>query len=193
MKRVTFRLAITLLTFLIGVAITGLLAVHPFRPTEKLPADIPAVTELQVKPRPPEGWKKIDVKNVFSFYVPPDMKEETTIGCPFGDREIYGNQSLQVSYDYVSKGLMEYGYRGRLTCEFFERSPTEQTTRRISVVEVGGRSARQIFWPPGELKHSHISLCFILGDGALLKFGAGSGDERGMDVAKQVIDSIEFR
>jgi hypothetical protein len=192
MKRVILKLAVALFTFLVGVVITWLLTFYPSRPTERTLVFTPPVTGLRVKPKHPEGWKKIDVENAFSFYVPPDMKELDVLGCPFGVRQHLGNQSLWVGYDYVPKGMMEYGYRGKLSCEVFEGALTASTIERISEMEVGGRRARVIFRQPDKLIHGRMSLC-LQPEGALLSFRVGSRDAREMDIAKQVVDSIEFR
>jgi hypothetical protein len=193
MKRITLSFGVALLTFLSGVAVAGHFAAHPRRSAEKALAPAPVVADSPVKVNRPEGWKKIEVKNAFSFYIPPDMEPADAIGCPFGVRGNFGNQSFGVGYDYIPKSLMEYMYRGRMSCEFLEGPLTDQTIYRIAEIEIGGRRAREIFRQWDNPKRSHISVCFPdLGDGALLRLGAGSEDERAMEVAKQVVDSVEF-
>lgn len=194
MKRFTLGLAIALLTFLIGVVITALLAAYPFRSTEKIQVSVPTLAELKVESNHPAGWRRIDADSKFSFYLPPDLREVDLIGCPFGIRKYFGNQSLMAGYDYVPNGVSEYGYRGKSFCELMERLLADQAMYRSSEVEIGGRRARQIFWKLGNPKHSQMMLCFPdLGDGTVLKFGASLEDERAMDEAKVILASIEFR
>jgi hypothetical protein len=194
MKRITLGFPVATLTFLMGIAVTGLFPVHPHRSAEKAPVPALMVAESPVKSSHPEGWKKIEVENAFSFYVPPDMKSFDAIGCPFGVDGNFKNQSLSVGYDYIPKVLMDDGYRGKLSCKVLQGASADRTSYRISEVVIGGRGAQEIFRRSGEPEHGHISLCFPdLGDGAILRFGAGSSDERAMDVAIQIVDSIEFR
>jgi hypothetical protein len=195
MKRITLRLSIALLTFLIGVVITGIPVTRPFSPAEKTPGSVPVVAELKIKLNHPEGWRRIDVASKFSFYLPPDMKEVKLPGNIdyFGPHKDFGNKTLEVNYGYIEKRYNEELWRGKVSCELLSRKLTDRPMYRSSEVKIGGRKATQIFWQSDTPKYSVMTLCFPdIGDGTVLKFGAVSEDERSLDVAKQIFGSIEF-
>jgi hypothetical protein len=195
MKRITLRLAIVLLTFMLGVVITGLIATSPFRSTEKIPVSVLSVAELNVKLNHPKGWRKIDVDNKFSFYLPPDMKQVELLGNIdyYGPTEHFGDKNLMINYGYVEKRYNEELWRGKVSCEMLAGKITDEPSYRSSEVEISGRRAREISWHSNSSKLSFITLCFSdIGDGTVLKFGAVSENTQSLDVAKQIFGSIEF-
>lgn len=194
MSRFTFKLGFVLFAILLGIAIVVLLSVDRTRSAAITQISVPPLAELKVQLNHRLGWEKIEADGKFSFYLQPDLKEVELIGCPFGIRKYFGNQSLAVGYDYIPHGATQYGSRGKSFCELMEKSLADQEMFQSSEVEIGGRRARQIFWQVGDPKHSQMMLCFPdLGDGTVLKFGAHLEDESAMYVAKEILGSIEFR
>lgn len=170
MRKLAIRIIAAFLTLSIGIASFVLWSVYY---TVK---DIPVLRErLNI----PEGWKKIEVKGKFSFYLPPDMKTvELSCYGETGGLDLLENQDL---------GLI-YSYNERKSCDQI-LNPADKETLQILNVEINGKSAWQ------EKNQSEIYLCFPdVGDGKTgLNLGIMYKDERGADLARQILDTIEFR
>jgi len=193
MKRLPPKFAIALFTLAVGVASASLYVVRHYRNAEEVsflqPVSVPESSGH------PEGWLKIAVGNKFSFYLPADMKQGELVGNIdyIGPTKTFGNETLEVNYGYVEKRNNEELWRGRVSCDLLSQGATLFPAYRTSQVEISHRRATQIFWQSDEPGSSYTTLCFPdVGDGTVLKFGARAKDNRGLDIAKQVFNSIEF-
>jgi hypothetical protein len=194
MRRLPVRIAVALFTFIIGVVSTSFSAIRPHCSVEKtLPV---ATVVIPAKPNHPEGWKKLDIDNKFSLYLPPEMKEEENV---IGHIEYYGptrffaNKMLGVNYCYVEKRDNQVRYRGRISCDFLDGRFANEPSYRSAEVKVGGREARLSSRQFENSKMKYTGLCFPeLDDGTLLIVGAMYEDDQVSNVAKQIFDSIEF-
>lgn len=175
MRKLNIRLAVALVTFLAGVS-SFLLWHMPYR-VEEIPA-------LQLKPGIPEGWQKVEVNNRASFYLPPDMKSVMTCGL---HSENSGGDILE-AHDF---GII-YGYGENISCpDLLDFS--DKATLQTSNVTIHGQGAMFSSWIKND--YHRIRLCFSdIGDGKTsLNLLVSYRDKRGLDVARQIFNSVEFR
>ena len=194
MKKLTLKLAIAILTFLTGIVITGLLTIYSFRSTEKIQVSSPPVAVIKVKANPPGGWKKVDVNNKVSFYLPSDMQEAELLDQIGYARppKTFWNKILRFDYGYIDKLENAASRPGEQPCEL-AGTLREQPMYRSSEVEISGRKATQAFWQSDKPKLFYMNVCFSdIGDGTILKLAAVWKDERSLDVAEQILGTIEF-
>jgi hypothetical protein len=184
MRKLTIRLIVASITFVIGLFFATLWVIHNYHAPEVTPLVTKPTSHLSPTVNIPEGWQKITVDGKFSFNLPGDMKEKAIIGDFYGPAKAFRNRTLEISYVY----------NDRFSCET-PASLAAQRGYQISEVEVAGRKARQTFWPPDKPANlSSLTLCFPdLGDGKTrLQFGAIAEDEQALEVAKQIFSSIAF-
>lgn len=203
MMRLTFRLAIALLTFLTGIISVGLLTHYPFRSAEKISAAVPIAAELKVKVNPPNEWKKFDVnkqftphpERLFSFYLPPDMQEFIIPDqIDFGQPLIhFSGRALSFNYKLIDKSENEALWHGKMTCESWAGNFPDQLMSQSAEVEFGGKRATLTIWQSRKPKLNHITLCFPdIGNGTILQLWAVSENERPLDIVEQIFGTIEF-
>jgi hypothetical protein len=123
MRKVTTRLAITLLTFSTGVAATGLWAPRPPIPAEEALAPALVVTEAEVASGAPGGWERVDIDGKVSFSLPPGMKDLPTGYAPGVDgvRRIGTTERGFLYLNYV--------YGKRAACDSDADFPTRKYLR----------------------------------------------------------------
>jgi len=192
MKSTAARGAIALSTFILGVVSTWLWVVRIPRPTEKLLP--PRVAAVSHPASHPEGWRKIEVDNKFSFYLPPDMKEVKFGNLDFfGPAQIFGYKTLEINYEYIEKRDNEGMWGGKVTCDVVTGNLTDRPMYRCSEEELGGRRAIQTLWQSDNHSLHFMTICIPdVGDGTMLHFRAVSTDERSLGVVKQIFGSVEF-
>jgi hypothetical protein len=194
MSKFKIGLPVALVTFIVGVVAVSLCVIH----SRHVPKASPPIPKVAVRQRPhhPDGWKRIVVDGKFSFYLPPDMEQEKeSVGNIeyIGPGKSFVSNTLSVGYTYVEKKYNKELWRGKVSCELLTREPPHVSNIRSSEVEINGRRARQIFWQAEKSKLSVVRVCFPdVGDGTVLTLGAVSKDDEVLDVAKQILDSIEF-
>jgi hypothetical protein len=187
-------LAVALGTFIVGLVSASLWVVHNHRPPEQLPP-VQAVAVRQT-PHHPDGWKKIDVDERFSFYLPPDVKPEKELDANieyFGPNKSFGSKTLNVGYIYVEKWRNEELWRGRVSCDVLMGKLAAEPGSQASEVETSGKRAKQVSGQYAESKLVYTKLCFPdAGDGTILRIEASYKEDRAVDATK-IISSIEFR
>jgi len=190
MKGVAIRLSIALLTFLVGIVTTMLLATPLSLLNKGIPFQLPSVAAPKSTSLPPEEWKKVYVDNKFSIYLP----------TPYKDKRGKLETGIVAGGSLFAKGMLfyyEYGrhvYRG--WCE-------EQMPRQRSKVIVSGkkawlddRDAMQDFGGSSSMNDwPSVQVCFPdIGDGRTKLFvEIAAPFSRQLSVAKRIINSIEFK
>ncbi len=179
MQKLSIWLAVALLTFVIGISLALLRMEYSLR------------SPSAMKPVSFEAWRKIRVSDQVSFYLPPYLEDDP-----------YSSDHPVTAFRRITKsGLfyVHYYHDKHVPCD--NRTPG-YAYRDISSsdLEVDGKRARLITWIPylGEgLSSKHVpgmALCFPdIGDGYDLYMGFYSTDKENLEVAKEAINSIEFR
>src|SRR6185295_13611345 len=92
------------------------------RPSTQEPTPARAFAARQTSTHP-DGWTKIEVDKKFSFYVPPDVKEEKEIGNIdfLGPTKWFGTEKLAAGYTYVETWRNEQAWRGRISCDLLTK------------------------------------------------------------------------
>lgn len=189
MKKWLVRLTIALLTFLIGVLSSQLWSL---RQTKIRP------TKPGIVPRSPvsstQTWRRIVVKDRFSFYIPPYLKDD---GGSIGSDMAIGAFRKE-SYD-MSGLFYVYYYSDKVT----ERDPTKVPPRYRFTIRsenmLGGKHAIMVTEIPArnEIFCIHdmpeVQVYFPdIGRGEKLYMSLASGDVEGLEVARQILASIKF-
>jgi hypothetical protein len=162
------------------------------RPAIQEPPLARAVAHRQTSAHP-DGWTKIDVDKKFSFYVPPDVKEEADLGHIdyLGPTKWFGTEQLRAGYTYVEKLSNEQAWRGRVSCDLLTKDLEANPGFQGSEVEISNRIARQVSCQ-FEKREVLSRLCFRdVGDETILMFTATYEPERAED-ARKIFSSIEF-
>jgi hypothetical protein len=176
----TNRLKVALALGAVGVVLLAARSVVRNPPPIEKAAPAFAVAIRQTSSHP-DGWTKVGVDKTFSFYLPPDAKEEE----PFGDK------SLNASYMYVEKWRNEE-LHGKLSCDLLMKGLTAEPGFRSSEVAIANKRARQVSGEFDKPKMVQSTLCFPdTGDGTLLIFTTSHKRDRAVD-AEKIIGSIEF-
>jgi hypothetical protein len=184
-------LAVALGIVIILVLLAARSAVHNSPSSEKLPP-APAIAVRQTAQHP-EGWTRIDVDNKFSFYLPPDVKEEEPIGNIdyFGPQKSFRGKTLYADYMYVEKWRNEEVH-GKLSCDLLTKGLAAEPGFRSSDVEIGNKKARQLSGKFDKSEMVQTTLCFgEAGDGIVLRFTTSHEEARAVD-AEKIVSSIEF-
>jgi hypothetical protein len=179
MRKSSIQLAVAIYTFAVGVAIASLWAASPFGVVKEGLTPSPNVTIMKAEPAAPEGWQRVEERKL-SLYLPPDMRE----------REIAGDMdsSIERSKYYSNRDLwISYMYGKNLSCD-----PHPAMAYQFSRIKVAGKSAILFVYQPDE---TWVDLCVPdMGDGKTSLWLRASGRDRNvLKLARQAIDSIEFR
>ena len=188
------RVMVALVAFLVGVSSSQFWSLR-----QRKIIQIASVAKLKVVDQPAisppsETWRRIVVKGRFSFYIPPYLSDD---GHSTSGRMAVG-AFRKGNYDM--RGLFHlYYYSHNET----ENDPNEASNRYKSTIRsevtIGGKRARMVTEIPAadEIMCIHdlpgVWVYFPdIGGGRKLYMSFASGDEQGIEVAKRVIDSIEF-
>jgi hypothetical protein len=183
------KVAVALGAVSVGVLLAARSVVRNPSPIEKA---APALAIRQTSSHP-DGWTKIEVEKTFSFYLPPDVKEEEPIGNIdyFGPQKSFGDKTLNASYMYVEKWRNEE-LRGKVSCDLLMKGLAAEPGFRSSEVAIANLRARQVSGEFDKPKMVQSTLCFPdTGDGTVLIFTTSHKGDRAVD-AEKIIDSIEF-
>ena len=194
MRSIKTRLAITLLTFSLGVAATGLWAFRHPRPTEgSLPA--PVIAEAKVSPGAAGEWSKVDIEGIGSFSLPPGMEK---VPPPYtGEVDGVYRRIGPTEQDPL---FLSYVYGQRARCDSDADFINKEISQKSEVV-ISGKKARLNIWQTERAKYSTsystfpvMTLCFPdTGHGkARLHFHAVAIDIEALKAAQQIFDTIEF-
>jgi hypothetical protein len=134
------------------------------------------------------------VKGRFSFYVPPylnDSKQSADRNSAVGE---FGRR------DYSMRGLYGLYYYSSKDASCGDDTPARyKSTTRTDVVIDGKRAGVITEVPAPEEWHCihdvpTMGVCFPdAGHGRGLRMTLASGDEQGLEIAKQIVKSIEFQ
>jgi hypothetical protein len=103
------------------------------------------------------------------------------------------NKTLSFGYRLIDKEENKALWHGMMSCESWAEDHTGMTISRSSEVEIGGRRAIQAIWKLDNPTLHRMTLCFPeIEDGIILKLWAVSEDERSLDIAEQILGTIEF-
>lgn len=141
----------------------------------------------------PDGWTKIEVDKKFSFYVPPDVKEEAELGHIdyLGPTKWFRTEKLRAGYTYVERLRNEQAWRGRVSCDFLTKDLETDPGFEGSEVKISNKIARQVS-SQFEGREVLSRLCFRdMGDETILMFTTTYEPERAED-ARKIFGSIEF-
>lgn len=193
MKKVSIRLLVALLTFVIGVTIT-LLWVVPHLRTVNTPAapKIPETVRDEGIPLP-DGWKELEIKNAVTLRQPQDMKPAELVGDSFAYREAYSNQEIYivVSYGEVLPRRHEHD-RPFDACDT-SASLLEEPTHHESAVEINGRKAKLRIDRRLNPEYFIANVCYPPDDkGTQLIVIASGKDNRAWKTAQQIFSSVRF-
>jgi hypothetical protein len=195
MQKVTARLVITLLTFSVGVATTGLWAIRRTRPAEEASAHPPVVTETKVAPSDSSEWQRVDIEGKVSFSLPPGMKETPPAYSPEVDGVYKRVGPTERDFLYLN-----YVYGKRAACDSDADFSNKKISQKTEVI-IGGKRAKLNIWQTERAQYStslstlpEMTLCFPdPGRGhARLHFHAIAIDLEGLEAARQIFDTIEF-
>jgi|SRR5215204_818044 len=182
--RLSSRLVVALLTFMIGVAVTLLWIAPRLREASTPRVSIDPVTPERAEVSFPEGWKRIEVQDSLTMWLPPDMKPAELIGDSPGHREAYNNRELNLT--------IVYG--GSLPCDT-PRVLLESPTYHESVIEIAGKKAKIGVERRHKSEYMTAQLCFLDSDGQgkRLNLAAICKDDRALDTAHRIFTSIKFK
>jgi hypothetical protein len=184
MRRLIARLSTGFLTFAIGISVSAWFT-HPHPQVNPLPEMLVPVATTQEAI--PDGWKRIDLK-AFSFYAPPDMKDQHARGI---DSAVwrFRNRSITLDLDF---GL----YSNDLT--FY----SDQPEYRAEWTEIGGKKARiatlrmrdESLANSLEKDRNYVATVYFPDvHGARLTFWANCVDAAAQESAKKIFLTIKFK
>ena len=190
LKKLTGRFVVALLTFVIGVAVTILLASSYFRSTKtRSISEVPVVTEKtktseNEEVSVPEGWKTLEIEGRVTLRMPPDMKPSELIGDLESHREAYANRDINITIIYGEP----------VSCN----TPShllERPTYHESVINIDGRQMKigiDHYYQP---KPINVYTCFLNTDDSGMQFRALilCKDERALETAQMLLKSIKFK
>lgn len=193
------RVMVALLAFLVGVSSSQLLRQGRVSQTTSVP-NVKVLDQPAISP-PAETWRRIVVKGRFSFYIPSYLNHEE-----HSDLNHDGHSdNKRTAVGTFCKG--NWDMNGLFYLYYYSHSDTEgdptdrpnryrSTTR--SEVRIGGKRATMVTEIPSADEYTCIhdtptvEVYFPnIGKGRKL-FMRLASDEQGIEVAKRVIESIEF-
>jgi hypothetical protein len=184
MKKLTLRLFIALLTFVIGV--TSALAwvffrIHLRNTVEHTEPSV--VLRSEPTTAPPVRWKRVEVEGKANLYIPQDMMTGTPLGDSDDYRSVYQNANMRITIIYGKSN----------SCATSEVL-AERSSYPESFVEVDGRKARlgvDGFYKPGVIAY----FCVPPEDriSAQLEVNIMCKDDHALEQARRVFASIEFK
>jgi hypothetical protein len=167
MRRLIFRLFIGLLSFAVVLSVASWFFLSHSQVAK------PPQTTI------PDGWKKIELK-AFSFYAPPDMKNQNVRGIDSAVWE-FRNRRMTVNLDY---GM----YSDDL--EFHKDQPEYRT----EWLRIDGKKAKVATL---RMSNNYIAAIYFPevsdGGGTKLTFWASCVDSAMQESAKKIFLSIKFR
>ncbi len=193
MRRFKFGLAVALVICIIMAVSASLWIIHSQHPTESS-APVPTVAVRQASNRP-EGWMKIEVDRKFSFYLPPDVKEEKPRDERvdfLGPTKSFSGKRLNAGYMYVDTWRNEELRPRKLSCDLLMKSLAAQPGFRSSDVVIGHKIAKQVSGQFDKSEMAQSTLCFLDAfDGTILTFTTSYEKVRTVD-AEKIVGSLEF-
>ena len=101
MKKLTLRILIALLTFVLGVTVTTLWAMGYFY--QKEPSVQTELTGIRPKSVPP-GWQEVNMEGIVTLYLPADLKQNINLGCT--GRTFYNDHMrIGIYYGQCTSGI----------------------------------------------------------------------------------------
>ncbi|HEV7398034.1 MAG TPA: hypothetical protein VGN86_16100 [Pyrinomonadaceae bacterium] len=186
-------LAIALGIVIMGARLATRWVVHNPASIEKLPSA--RALAVRQTSNHPDGWTKIEVDKKFSFYLPPDLKEEKALDGNIeylGPNKSFGDKNLNATYVYLEKWRNEQERRGRISCDLLMKSRAAEPGFLSANVEISNKRAEQITGQFDKSEMVQSSLCFPdAGDGTILVFTTSYEQARAAD-AEKIVSSIEF-
>jgi hypothetical protein len=190
MKKLLVRLMIALVTFLVGVSSSQLWSLRQTKIRQIKPG---VIHRSSVSPTT-EAWRRIVVKDRFSFYIPPYLKDD---GGSVSS-EMATGAFRKENYD-MSGLFFLYYYSDKVP----ERDPTKEAPRYRFTMRsegmLGGKRAIMVTEIPAtnEIWCIHdgpgVQVYFPdIGGGEKLYMRFASGDVEGIEVARQILASIKF-
>jgi hypothetical protein len=181
MRRISINLAVTALTFIIGISAANYWTAGFFQLAEGTAEFKSEVAILKERLEVPEGWELISYSPAFSYYVPPGMKLNDEYYCGYAGIDLQ-KDSVAVSADVD-----------------FDRCLTESYPRplvgrnvRHSNIDFGGKPARLTTYDFEN--RSYKSICIPdTGDGKSLRFLVRYRDAESASVAEQILATARFR
>jgi hypothetical protein len=200
MRKITIRLGVAVVAFLVGTFTAGILAIKQPLPAAEQPTLKRAVANEALKPDSPLEWKKITIGRV-SFRAPSQLKP---IGPPFSgwvvkalSGEVTKGTPSQLLPGIVTEGeglYLYYAYGKHVPSDL--NTPSGQSKE----VMISGRTGRLWVWEPDlygseikwRLESTTMELCIPdIGDGKT-KFELYVAG-RDLSLLRQVIDSVKIR
>ena len=190
MKKWLVRLTIALVTFLIGVSLSQSWSLRRI----KIRQTKPGVVHRSPMSPAPQTWRRIVVKDRFSFYIPPYLKDDGNSV----DSDMAIGAFRKENYDM--DGLFHlYYYSNKVP----ERDPTKAAPRYRFTMRyegmLGGKRAIMVTEIPatneiwGIYDVARVQVYFPdIGGGEKLYMSFASGGVEGIEVARQILASIKF-
>lgn len=183
-KRLTPKLFVALLTFIIGVGVALLWVALHFR-SLRTPSvlEVPNSTKIE-EVSSPEGWRTLVVEGKVTLQVPPDMRPSELIGDSLSHREAYSNRDINITIIYGEPD----------PCDT-PRHLLERPTYHESIVDIGGRNALigiDRYYQP---KAIITSVCLLNTDDSVMQLRAlvFCKDDRALETAQTIFKSIRFK
>ena len=188
------RVVVALLTFLVGVFASQLWSVGEHRIVKTRTLTVVRVAPPAIPPAA-EEWRKIVVKDQFSFYIPPDLNDD---GGYFSSDLATG---VFRKANHKMSGLFYVDYYSHFNTEQDPtKGPNQYRSGIRSDVTIDGRRGTMVIEIPAsdEVSCFHdapeVKVYFPdIGGGRKLYMTFAAGlDGDGIAIAQRVIDSIEF-
>ena len=184
MPTLSTRLAVALVTFTAGVAVTLIWVSNHFRSVNP-----PRVLEASDTRRDEEkfsleGWKEVEVKSKLTLELPQDMLATELIGDSDSYREAYSNKDINITIVYGEHPSCETA-----------RHLRERPTYHESNVDIDGRKAKLGIDRYNQPEPISARLCFLDPDagGRKLSMLAFCKDDRALKTVERIFASIKFR
>ena len=188
------RITVAFLTFLVGVSSSQLLSLRQREVLQTKPIVKVEIAEPPMKSTLSETWRKITIKDRFSFYIPPYLHDD--------GHSISGGIAVGAfrRENYEMRGLFHlYYYSHKDTLNDLTVAPTRYRFTTRSKIIIGGKEAIIVteipandeIWGIKDVPEVQVSFPDI-GRGKKLYMRFASGDGEGIEVARRIVDSIEF-
>jgi hypothetical protein len=194
MRKLAIRLVAALSTFVIGIFVVAIWSANYPKVTRVVPPPVLRAVDKDVRSLPDEQWRKVTVEGRFSFYIPQYLHN---VDQPISSR--HAERGFRRANDEM-RGLFYLGYDSDKAISCYDDAPSRYKATTRSEILINGQRARIITEIPDidEVMCRHdvpmMHVCFPdIGHGQKLSMRFSSADTESLEVAKQIINTIEFQ